>query len=103
VGVLTDGGTVSASEVLVLRALSSERATVFGEPTSGALDYQSIQIVRFAPGQTRWYLGYPTIAASADLPAHGMRGHGIQPQVRLRLASLKDPVGTVLAALATTP
>ena len=68
VGVLIDRGTVSASEVLVLTALRSQRATVFGEPTAGALDYQTASIVPLSPREKRWYLGYGTITRSRDLP-----------------------------------
>lgn len=95
VGVLVDGGTVSAAEVLVLDALRSERATVFGEPTGGALDYQSVQIVPFHSRETRWLLGYPTIARSTALPRDGMRGKGIPPMVRLDLGRIVDPIGEV--------
>ena len=95
VGVLVDGGTVSAAEVLVLTALRSKRATVFGEPTEGALDYQSTSIVWFSPNERRWALGYPTITAHAKLPAGGMRGKGIAPDVRLDLSKLADPISTV--------
>lgn len=100
VGVLADGGTVSAGEVLVQHALRSGRATLFGAPTAGALDYQSANIVRLSPNEPRWLLGYPTITRSRDLPAGGMRGHGIQPQVPLDLEHLLDPVAAVDAALA---
>jgi hypothetical protein len=95
VGVLVDRGTVSASEVLVLRALRSTRATVFGEPTEGALDYQSTAIVRVVPSPARWFLGYPTIARDTLLPLDGMRGRGIAPQVRVDWANLADPIGWV--------
>ena len=95
VGVLTDGGTVSASEVLVLNALRSKRATVFGEPTEGALDYQSTNIVWFSPNERRWGLGYPTITAHGKLPLGGMRGKGIAPDVRLDLSKLPDPIAAV--------
>ena len=81
--VLIDRGTVSAAEVLVLRALRSTRAVVVGLPTAGALDYQSVNIVSLGTGDRRWALGYPTITAHADLPRRGMRGRGIQPQVRI--------------------
>jgi hypothetical protein len=101
VGVLTDRGTVSASEVLVVYALQSPRATVFGEPTAGALDYQSIQIVRLSRNESRWAVGYGTITRSADLPRGGMRGTGIQPQVPIDLAKVADPVAFVDSALAT--
>ena len=95
VGVLIDHGTVSAAEVLVLEALRSERTAVFGENTAGALDYQSTQVVRFHPRETRWALGYPTIAASAELPKRGMRGKGIAPHVRVDWTKVDDPIGYV--------
>jgi len=99
VGVLIDRGTVSASEVLVLTALRSPRATVFGEPTAGALDYQTASIVSISPREKRWYLGYGTITRTRELPRGGMRGHGIPPQVPLDLSKLADPVGYVDRAL----
>ena len=100
VGVLVDRGTVSASEVLVLTALRSPRATVFGEPTAGALDYQSASIVALSPREKRWYLGYGTITRSRDLPRGGMRGRGIPPQVPMDLRGVADPVGYVDSVLA---
>ncbi|HEY7232630.1 MAG TPA: S41 family peptidase [Gemmatimonadaceae bacterium] len=100
VGVLIDHGTVSASEVLVLTALQSPRATVFGEATAGALDYQSASIVSLSPQEKRWYLGYGTITRSRDLPRGGMRGRGIPPQVKIDLKRVADPVGYVDRALA---
>jgi hypothetical protein len=103
VGVLVDRGTVSASEVLVLNALRSERATVFGEPTAGALDYQSTSIVAFSPRERRWFLGYPTITRNLALPSGGMRGVGIAPNVRMDLARVADPIAFVERALSRAP
>ena len=100
VGVLIDRGTVSASEVFVLYALRSPRATVFGEPTAGALDYQSANIVSISPRERRWYLGYGTITRGPGLPAGGMRGKGIPPQVPIDLRRVADPVAYVDRALA---
>lgn len=99
VGVLVDRGTVSASEVFVLSALRSPRATVFGEATAGALDYQSTSIVAWSPNEKRWALGYGTITRGPGLPAGGMRGKGIAPQVPLDLNRIDDPVGVVDRAL----
>ncbi|MBC7895468.1 MAG: hypothetical protein H7066_08640 [Cytophagaceae bacterium] len=93
--VMVDRGTVSAAEVLVLRALRSTRATVVGEPTEGALDYQSVQVVGLGTGYTRWALGYPTITAHADLPKRGMRGRGITPEVRIDWSKVADPIAEV--------
>jgi hypothetical protein len=95
VGVLIDRGTVSASEVLVLRALRSERARVYGEPTAGALDYQSVNIVRLSPAERQWYLGYGTITARASLPSGGMRGKGIPPDVVVDWSKVADPIAYV--------
>ena len=92
VGVLIDRGTVSASEVFVLYALRSPRATVFGEPTAGALDYQSTSIVPLSPNEKRWYLGYGTITRGPGLPVGGMRGKGIPPQVRIDFHRVADPL-----------
>ncbi|HVT40787.1 MAG TPA: S41 family peptidase [Gemmatimonadaceae bacterium] len=103
VGVLIDGGTVSASEVLVLRALRSERVIVFGEPTAGALDYQSTNIVAFSPNERRWFLGYPTITRNIELPTGGMRGRGIAPTVRLDLSRLRDPLEYIEHELKKAP
>lgn len=100
VGVITDRGTVSAAEVDVLNALGSPRATTFGEPTAGALDYQSASIITLSPREPRWFLGYGTITRNAHLPYGGMRGKGIPPQVPLDLAKLADPVARVDSLLA---
>jgi hypothetical protein len=100
VGVLVDRGTVSAAEVFVLYALRSPRATVFGEPTAGALDYQSANLVAISPHEKRWYLGYGTVTRVPGLPLGGMRGKGIAPQVRIDLKTVADPVGFVDRALA---
>ena len=83
----------------VLSALRRTRATVFGEPTAGALDYQNASIVSLSPREKRWYLGYGTITRRADLPHNGMRGRGIPPQVPLDVRRLADPVGYVDRAL----
>jgi len=103
VGVLVDRGTVSAAEVFVLYALRSPRATVFGEPTAGALDYQSANIVSISPRERRWFLGYGTVTRAAGLPEGGMRGKGIPPQVRIDLHAVADPVAYVDRALSARP
>lgn len=95
VAVLTDRGTVSASEVTVLMALRSTRATTIGEPTAGALDYQSTTIIGLGTGDRRWALGFPTTTAHADLPARGMRGKGIAPQIPLDWSTVRDDYASV--------
>jgi C-terminal processing protease CtpA/Prc len=99
VGVLIDRGTVSAAEVAVEFALRSTRATVFGEPTAGALDYEQVSIVPLDPRERRWFLGYPTITRDTTLPAGGIRGKGLQPDVRVTWASVADPIAYVVHAL----
>jgi hypothetical protein len=76
---------------------------VFGEHTAGALDYENVSIVPFLPGEARWYLGYPTIVSRATLPAGGIRGKGIPPDVRLDLAATRDALGVVEKALRSPP
>jgi hypothetical protein len=95
IGVIVDGGTVSAGESLVLRALQSRRATVFGQPTAGALDYASVNVVRVLPDESRWLLGYGTITASNRLPVNGMREKGIAPDVRIRVDRLLGAIDEV--------
>ncbi|MEO8030184.1 MAG: S41 family peptidase [Gemmatimonadota bacterium] len=99
VGVLSDGGTVSASEVMLLDAVRSSRVTSFGQPTEGALYYQSTTVVWFSPRERRWGFGFPTQIAAEWLPGPDTRRHGIEPQVRLDLDRLADPLATVDRAL----
>ncbi len=100
VGILVDHGTVSAAETFLVEAMRSTRVTVFGEPTEGALDYETVSIVRFqAGGRLHFGLGYPTITSQPDLPRNGIRGKGIPPQVRLDLRHDADPIGRVVERL----
>lgn len=103
VAILVDRGTVSAAEAFLLRAMRSTRVAVFGEPTAGALDYQSTYIVPFQASERRWYLGYPTITASATLPKGGMRGKGIPPDVRVDWSRVSDPIGLAVRELSRLP
>ena len=76
---------------------------MFGEPTAGALDYQSANIVSISPRERRWFLGYGTVTRAAELPKGGMRGKGIPPQVRIDLHAVADPVAYVDRALSVRP
>jgi hypothetical protein len=100
VGILVDRGTVSAGEAFMIQALRSTRVTTFGRPTAGALDYQTVSIVALLPNERRWFLGYPTITAHPDLPAGGIRGKGIRPDIAIDLAHERDPITRVAGALA---
>jgi hypothetical protein len=99
VGVLIDRGTVSAAEIAVEFALRSTRATVFGQPTAGALDYEQVNIVNLSPAERRWFLGYPTITRDLSLPKGGIRGKGLQPDVRVDWGRVADPIGFAIGKL----
>ena len=103
VGVLVDHGTVSAGEAFLIQAMRSMRVRTFGQATAGALDYQTVRIVRFLPDESRWRVGYPTITAHPDLPANGIRGKGIRPDRPVDLARERDPIGRVITQLRDTP
>jgi len=79
--------------------MRSTRVTTFGEPTAGALDYQNVTIVPILPDERRWYLGYPAITAHPDLPAGGVRGKGVRPDVAIDLVHERDPIARVADAL----
>jgi Peptidase family S41 len=103
VGLLIDRRTVSAAEVMADYASRTSRTTVMGEPTAGALDYQSTSIVRIAGDEPRWLLIYPTIAAHAGLPADGIRGRGIAPEVPIGWRHVADPIAEVIRRLQAMP
>lgn len=91
VALLTDRNVASAGEAFVLFALHSPRVTTFGQPTWGMIDYQNAVIVPLGCPGSGLYLGYPTIAASRDLPKGGLNHTGIVPDVPLDL-SRGDPI-----------
>lgn len=98
VGLLMDRGVASAGEAFVLQARRSTKVTLFGERTSGMIDYQSVNVVRLACRDRGILFGYPMIAASATLPKDGINATGIVPDVPI------DPnhpaaLGTVLDRL----
>ncbi|HSH44480.1 MAG TPA: S41 family peptidase, partial [Longimicrobiales bacterium] len=105
VAILVDGGVVSAGEALVLDAMRSERVTVYGENSGGAIDYQNVRLVWLGCPERGLLLGYPTVAASARLPEGGLNATGIAPHVRIP-GSVDDWVAyvmTVPAAASTHP
>lgn len=79
--ILTDRSTVSAAEQVVLWSRAYGRARVYGEPTGGAIDYQSTLLVRVACASMGQVLSYPLIATSSRLPAGGHNHRGIIPDV----------------------
>ena len=79
--ILTDRSTVSAAEQVVLWSRAYGRARVYGEPTGGAIDYQSTLLVRVACASMGQVLSYPLIATSSRLPVGGFNHRGIIPDV----------------------
>ncbi len=94
--ILTDRGAVSAAEAFVLEAWVYDRVDTFGEPTGGSIDYQSVFMVPLDCKRHSYFLGYPTIGGSNDLPRGGFNATGIQPDVPIP-ATEPDPVGFIMA------
>lgn len=95
VAILTDEMTVSAAEAFVLKAMRNGKVTLFGQPTGGSIDYQTVNIVRFGCPEAGLYLGYPTIVGSDRLPEGGTRATGIAPDVLLDPAD-PDPIQRII-------
>jgi len=91
VAILMDSMTVSAAEAFILEAMRYEKVTLFGQPSGGAIDYQSVNMVRFGPRESGLLVGYPTIIGSDMLPRGAVRPTGIVPDVALDPAD-PDPV-----------
>jgi hypothetical protein len=96
VAILVDRGVVSAGEAFLLSAMRNTKVTVFGENTGGVIDLQNVRIVRLACRGRGLLLGYPTIAASAELPDGGLNAIGIAPDVRIP-AGVEDPIAFILS------
>ena len=95
VAILTDEMTVSAAEAFVLKAMRNGKVTLFGQPTGGSIDYQTVNIVSFGCPEAGLYVGYPTIVGSDHLPVGGTRTTGIVPDVRLDPAD-PDPIQRII-------
>ena len=99
VAMLVDRGVVSAGEAFLLSAMRNTKVTVFGENTGGVIDLQNVRIVRLACRGRGLLLGYPTIAASANLPADGLNATGIAPHVRIP-HTVEDPIAFIIGHFA---
>ena len=96
VAILIDGAVVSAGEAFVLNAMKNKKVILFGENTGGVIDYQSVTIIDLSNCPALGlYLGYPTSAASDQLPAGGINATGIPPDIRIWRA-IKDPIRYVI-------
>lgn len=83
VAIIVDRHSVSAAEAFVLTARRSGRVTIFGEPTGGSIDYQSVSMTGAGQGRLRHLLGLPSSAASDELPARGFNASGVPVDVSL--------------------
>ena len=63
------------------------------------VDYEQVRIIPLIPNEKRWFLGYPTITRDLSLPRGGIRGKGLEPDVRVKWESVADPIGYVIRAL----
>ena len=92
VAILVDGAVVSAAEAALLQARPFSKVTVFGSPTGGTIDYQSVNVVDAARcGTYGFSLGYPIMAGSLRLPKGGYNAAGIPHDVTIQ-ASEMDPI-----------
>ena len=95
VAILIDGGVVSAGEAFVLKARRHDRVTVYGQPTAGSIDYQNVQLLPLASRGRGFFLGYPTQAATRNLPQDGINRTGVEPDVPMA-EDVEDPIGFIL-------
>ncbi len=95
IAILTDEDTVSAAEAFRLDTGRSTRVTVFGAPTGGSIDYQSVAMFEVGGGQLRHLIGFPTMAWSDEVATRGLNATGIPVDVPLATGS--DWIGQVLA------
>ena len=92
VAILVDGAAVSAAEAALLQARPFSKVTIFGSPTGGVIDYQSVNTVRVSEcGVHGFALGYPIMAGSMGLPKGGYKGTGILPDVPIPTKA-SDPI-----------
>jgi len=94
VALLLDDGIVSAGEAFILQAIKSSKVTHFGQNTAGCIDYQNVTMIPVGCPERRFYLGYPSIGGSGQLPKGDINHVGIPPDVRIPLGTA-DPVGFI--------
>jgi hypothetical protein len=94
VALLLDDGIVSAGEAFILQAMKSPKVTLFGQNTAGCIDYQNVTMLPVGCPERRFYLGYPSIGGSGQLPKGGINHVGIPPDVRIPLGTA-DPIAFI--------
>ncbi len=82
VAILIGAGTVSAAEAFVIKVMKYSKVTLFGQPTSGCIDYQSVSMSYLNVCKDLGiYIGMPMFSASEKLPEGGVNKTGIVPDV----------------------
>lgn len=95
IAILTDEDTVSAAEAFRLFAGRSTRATVFGAPTGGSIDFQNVVMIEVGEGRLRHLIGLPTMAWSDEVATRGLNANGVPVDVPLPAGG--DWISLVLA------
>jgi C-terminal processing protease CtpA/Prc len=99
VAILTDKGCASAAESFILHSKGmSNRVTVFGEPTSGTIDYNNINMLPLGCEKHGIQFGYPMFSWNANTVENGYNKTGILPDVKID-ANQKDKIGFILEYL----
>ncbi len=81
VAILMDGQCGSTTENFLLLARQSKKATLFGQPSAGVLDYANVRFFTLPSGNC--FLAIPT-TRSRRLPKQPIDNIGIAPDVRIR-------------------
>ncbi|WP_316799041.1 S41 family peptidase [Pedobacter frigidisoli] len=91
VSIVVNRNTASAAELFMLQAKQSSKVKLFGERSSGAIDY--LEVVKTKLPCDIYTLGYPA-CKSSRLPDFPLDNTGIQPDVRIT-SEIKDWVGFI--------
>jgi C-terminal processing protease CtpA/Prc len=81
IGVLINGGCASSAEEFLLHARESKKVTLFGQATSGTLDYSNVRQVERCPSPC--FSFYYPLTRSNRLPNYSIDKEKIKPTVYL--------------------
>lgn len=81
IGILMNGGCASSAEQFLLIGKESKKVTLFGQPTSGTLDYSNLRMVDKCPSYS-FKFSYP-LTRSKWLPYYSIDKEKIKPDVYL--------------------
>lgn len=81
IGILINSGCASSAEEFLLYARESEKVTLFGQPTSGTLDYSNVRKVEKCPSPS--FSFYYPLTRSNRLPNYSVDKEKIKPTVYL--------------------